>query len=149
MPGGRGQGPSDRQDETKKEDAMTTGPALGKIEQIALQATDLARAKAFYGDVLGLRLMFEVSGMAFFDAGGVRLLIGPPFRKEPPAGDVVIYFEAGEDWRATERALGERGVKFNRPADVVQRAEGREHVFRLFKDPDGNQLAIMGWRAAQ
>lgn len=127
---------------------MIEGPALGKIEQIALQASDLARAKAFYGDVLGLKLMFEVSGMAFFDAGGVRILLGPNFRKEPPAGDVPIYFHAGEDWRATEQALEARGVKFDRPADVVQRAEGREHAFRLFKDPDGNQLAIMGWRAA-
>ena len=127
---------------------MTQGPTLGKIEQIALAATDLARAKAFYGDVLGLKLMFEVSGMAFFDAGGVRLLIGPPFKKEPPAGDVAIYFHVGDDWRATERALEERGVKFNRPADVVQRAEGKEHALRLFKDPDGNQLAIMGWRSA-
>jgi methylmalonyl-CoA/ethylmalonyl-CoA epimerase len=120
---------------------------LSKIEQIAVPASDVGRATAFYRDVLGLALMFEVSGMAFFDAGGVRILVGPQFKKEPPSGDVAIYFEAGEDWRATETALESRGVKFDRPANVVQRAEGREHAFRLFKDPEGNQLAIMGWRS--
>jgi extradiol dioxygenase family protein len=126
---------------------MAKGPVLSKIEQIAVPSTDVSRATAFYRDVLGLPLMFEVSGMAFFDAGGVRILVGPTTRKGPPQGDSVIYFEAGEDWRATERALEERGVTLDRPADVVQRAEGKEHAFRLFKDPDGNQLAIMGWRS--
>jgi extradiol dioxygenase family protein len=127
---------------------MSKGPLLSKIEQIAIPSADVARATQFYRDVLGLSLMFEVSGMAFFDAGGVRILVGPTTRKGPPASDGVIYFEAGEDWRATERALEERGVTFDRPATVVQRAEGKEHVFRPFKDPDGNQLAIMGWRTA-
>ena len=124
---------------------MTT---LSKIAQIAVQSSDLARSIAFYRDTLGLPLMFEVSGMAFFDAGGTRILVGPMFRKEGPSGDVPIYFDAGEDWRATEAALQSRGVVFDRAADVVQRAEGKEHAFRLFKDPDGNQLAIMGWRPA-
>ena len=127
---------------------MTDTATLSKIAQIAVQTADLARAKAFYGDALGLSLMFEAGGMAFFDAGGVRILVGPAFRKEPPAGDVFIYFDAGEDWAATEAALESRGVKFTRDAAVVQRAEGREHALRLFKDPDGNQLAIMGWRKA-
>src|SRR5262245_46452652 len=126
---------------------MSTQPVLSKIEQIAIPSANVARATAFYRDVLGLKLMFEVSGMAFFDAGGVRILVGPTTRKGPPAADSVIYFEAGADWRATEAALESRGVTFDRPADIVQRAEGKEHAFRLFKDPDGNQLAIMGWRA--
>lgn len=120
--------------------------ALSKIAQIAVATSDLPRAIAFYRDALGLPLMFEVSGMAFFDAGGTRLLVGPMFKEAPPAGDVVIYFDAG-DWSSTEAALESRGVKFDRRAEVVQRAEGKEHALRLFKDPDGNQLAIMGWRA--
>lgn len=124
---------------------MTT---LSKIAQIAVQATDLPRAIAFYRETLGLPLMFEVSGMAFFDAGGTRLLVGPMFKKEPPSGDVFVYFDSGDDWRATEAALESRGVTFAPRTEIVQRAEGKEHALRLFKDPDGNQLAIMGWRAA-
>ena len=126
---------------------MSEGIALSKIAQVAVQTSDLARAIAFYRDALGLKLMFEAGGMAFFDAGGVRLLVGPMFKDTPPSGDVVIYFDAG-DWAATEAALESRGVKFRRSTEIVQRAEGREHALRMFRDPDGNQLAIMGWRPA-
>ncbi len=122
-------------------------PGLSKLEQIALGTRDLAKAIAFYRDALGLKLMFEVSGMAFFDAGGVRLMIGPSHTGKPPVGDAWLYFAAG-DWAATEAALEKRGVKFEKPAEIVQRAEGKEHALRFFKDPDGNYLAIMGWRAA-
>ena len=52
---------------------MTT---LSKLAQIALSTRDLPKAVAFYRDVLGLKLMFEVSGMAFFDMAGTRLMIG-------------------------------------------------------------------------
>ena len=121
---------------------------LSKIAQIGLQTSDIARAKRFYGDALGLPLMFEAGGMAFFDAGGTRLLIGPMFKKEPPSGEVPIYFDSGADWNATVAALESRGVKFAPRAEVVQRGDGKEHVFRLFRDPDGNQLALMGWRTA-
>jgi methylmalonyl-CoA/ethylmalonyl-CoA epimerase len=121
--------------------------SLSKLTQIALGTRDLAKAIAFYRDVLGLKLMFEVSGMAFFDTGGVRLMIGPAQTDKAPQGDAYIYFDAG-DWAATEAALERRGVKFDRPIEIIQRAEGKEHALRFFKDPDGNFLAIMGWRPA-
>jgi methylmalonyl-CoA/ethylmalonyl-CoA epimerase len=124
---------------------MTTLP---KLAQVALSTRDLPRAVAFYRDVLGLKLMFEVSGMAFFDAGGVRLMLGPAHHKGELQNNTYVYFDAG-DWQATEGALIARGLKFEREAEVVQRAEGKEHALRFFKDPDGNALAIMGWRAAK
>jgi extradiol dioxygenase family protein len=100
---------------------------------------------AFYRDVVGLKLLFEVSGMAFFDAGGTRLMIGAAHFTGDLQNNTYIYFDAG-DWYATEAALIARGLKFERDAEVVQRAEGKEHALRFFKDPDGNALAIMGWR---
>jgi catechol 2,3-dioxygenase-like lactoylglutathione lyase family enzyme len=118
---------------------------LSKLAQIALSTRDLPKAVAFYRDVLGLKLMFEVSGMAFFDAGGVRLMIGPAHHQGALQTNTYLYFDAG-DWYATEAALIACGLKFEREAEVVQRAEGKEHALRFFKDPDGNALAIMGWR---
>jgi methylmalonyl-CoA/ethylmalonyl-CoA epimerase len=124
---------------------MTT---LSKLAQVALSTRDLPRAVAFYRDVLGLKLMFEVSGMAFFDAGGVRLMLGPAHHKGDLQNNTYVYFDAG-DWYATEAALTAHGLKFEREAEIVQRAEGKEHALRFFKDPDGNALAIMGWRASK
>jgi extradiol dioxygenase family protein len=96
---------------------------------------------------LGLELMFEVPGMAFFDAGGTRLMLGEAKTDGPLQPNTYIYFDAG-DWQKTEAALEARGLKFDRKAEVVQRAEGKEHAIRFFRDPDGNALAIMGWRPA-
>jgi len=121
---------------------------LGKIAQIALTTQDLKKAVTFYRDTLGLKLMFEVSGMAFFDVGGTRLMIGEARLEGALQNNTYIYFDAGE-WQETEAALTERGLKFDRPAEVVQRSEGKEHAIRFFKDPDGNALAIMGWRSTK
>ena len=119
---------------------------LTKLAQIALSTRDLPKAVAFYSDVLGLKLMFEVSGMAFFDMDGTRLMIGAAHHTGTLQNNTYLYFDAG-DWYATEAALTKRGVKFDGDAEVVQRAEDKEHALRFFKDPDGNALAIMGWRA--
>ena len=120
---------------------------LSTIAQIALTTSDLKRSVAFYRDTLGLELMFEVPGMAFFDAGGTRLMLGEAKPSGPLQPNTYIYFDAG-DWQKTEAALEARGLKFDRKAEVVQRAEGKEHAIRFFRDPDGNALAIMGWRPA-
>ena len=124
---------------------MTT---LSKLAQIAISTRDLPKAIAFYRDVLGLKLTFEVSGMAFFDAGGTSLMIGPAQHKGEIQNNMFVYFDAG-DWYETEAALAARGLTFTGAAEVVQRHEGKEHAIRFFKDPDGNALAIMGWRAAK
>ena len=52
---------------------------LNQIGQIALNAHDVSRATAFYRDVLGMRFLFEFPPkLAFFDCGGVRLMIEVP-----------------------------------------------------------------------
>ena len=119
--------------------------ALSKLAQIALSTRDLPKAIEFYRDALGLKLMFEVSGMAFFDMDGTRLMIGAAQYKGPLQNNTYLYFDAS-NWAATEAALTARGVKFDGEAEVIQRDEGKEHALRFFKDPDGNALAIMGWR---
>lgn len=126
--------------------AAPATPQLAKVVQVAVVVRDLPRAIAFYRDTLGLTFMFETNGMAFFDAAGMRLMVG---RSDTlmPGGGAVVYFDAG-DWRATEQALLARGVRFTAPTEVVQREPGREHALREFVDPDGNHLAIMGWRPA-
>jgi methylmalonyl-CoA/ethylmalonyl-CoA epimerase len=124
---------------------MTT---LNSIAQIALTTQNLTGAVAFYRDTLGLKLMFEVPGMAFFDVGGTRLMLGENRLSEKLQNNTYVYFDAG-DWYETEAALERRGLKFDRPADIVQRTEGKEHAIRFFRDPDGNALAIMGWRPAK
>ena len=42
---------------------------LGCIGQIALTVTDLAEAKRFYGETLGMKFLFDAGTMAFFQCG--------------------------------------------------------------------------------
>ena len=61
-----------------REGEMTAvaGPfGLTRIGQIAVTIRDRPRAVAFYRDILGMRLLFEVPPkMAFFDCCGIRLM---------------------------------------------------------------------------
>ncbi len=121
----------------------STGPGLKGIAQVAIAAQDAAKLSTFYRDTLGLSLMFEASGMRFFGAGPVRLMIGPA--QGAKEGDKILYFEP-EDFAAAEASLSARGVSFGHDAVPLQREPGRELVLRPFADPEGNMLALMGWR---
>lgn len=124
----------------------THGRAAGlagrKLVQVALTTRDPARSLHFYRDILGLPLLFEAGGMLFFDAGGVRLLIGPENAAGPPGGS-ILYFDAPDiDRLGTE--LEAKGAEFLGPAQTVQRTEAGELKVRAFRDPDGNMLELMG-----
>jgi len=123
----------------------TPTPLLSGIAQIALASADPGKLVAFYRDTLGLPVLFEASGMTFFQSGATRLMIGAAQPGQSVGGDAVIYFEP-RDWSAAETKLEEAGVAFMHPAQVVQQAPGRELALRPFKDPEGHQLALMGWR---
>lgn len=115
---------------------------LGPIGQIAVNARDLERAVQFYRDTLGMKLLFQVPQMAFFDCGGVRLMLGiasePAF--DHPAS--VIYYRV-PDIRAAHSALAGRGVEFTSPPHFVAKLPDHELWLAFFHDPEGNTLALM------
>jgi len=123
---------------------MTASSLAGrKFVQVALFTRDLPRAVAFYRDTLGMSFMFETNGMAFFDMGGQRLMIGQIRNENEHPGGAAVYFDA-PDIDALIPALEKRGVKFGPRTEILQRTETHELKLREFKDPDGNFLALMG-----
>jgi predicted enzyme related to lactoylglutathione lyase len=116
---------------------------LESIGQIAVNAKDLGRAVRFYRDTLGLRFLFEAPPqMAFFDCGGVRLLVGvasePAF--DHPAS--IIYYRV-DDIQSAHRVLAGRGVAFITPPHLVARLPDHELWLADFRDTEGNVLALM------
>ena len=111
------------------------------LVQAALFVADLQRSIAWYRDVLGLPLMFVTNGMAFFQLGNARLMLGEHERAEGAGG--VLYFDA-PDLPELAAALTEKGVDFRRPADRLQSTEAGDLMLQSFTDPDGNALALMG-----
>jgi predicted enzyme related to lactoylglutathione lyase len=121
--------------------ATTTAPSA--IGQIALYVRDLDRAVGFYRDTLGLRFLFRAPpNMAFFDCGGVRLLIGLPESVERGRCSTIIYYRVG-DIQATASALRARGVRFLQEPHLVAKLPDHDLWIGDFEDGEGNVLALM------
>ena len=114
-----------------------------KLVQVALTCRDLDRARTFYRDTLGLLLMFEAGNMLFFDAGGTRLMVGLSEKPDAPIGGTYIYFDA-PDVEALAAALKAKGVELIGGVETLQRTATHELKLQFFRDPDGNEIGLMG-----
>ena len=70
-----------------------TGIGITRLGQIAMHTKDVERAAAFYEEKLGLKLLFKAPpGLAFFDRGGVRLMLERAEKPEFDHPSSVLYF---------------------------------------------------------
>jgi methylmalonyl-CoA/ethylmalonyl-CoA epimerase len=122
--------------------ATTSDVGLGTIGQIAMNAHDIARAVQFYRDTLGMRLLFEVPKMAFFDCAGVRLMLSLPENAEFDHPGSVLYFRV-DDISQAHATLKERGVPFIDEPHLIAKMPDHELWMTFFKDSEGNTLALM------
>jgi predicted enzyme related to lactoylglutathione lyase len=115
---------------------------LSHIEQIAIPVRELARATAFYRDILGMKLLFEVPPtLAFFDCDGIRLALSTS--SDPmydPPGSIVYYRVA--DIEAAHLDLEGRGVEFLQGPHRIAELGDVEIWMAFFEDTEGNTLAI-------
>lgn len=114
---------------------------LSKIQQIALVQHDVERAVPFYRDGLGLTLQFAMAGMAFFDAGGVRLMLTKPSSAEFDHRNSILYFEVA-DCAAAYAALKVRGVPFDDEPHLVGKTATHELWMAFCRDPEGNVIGL-------
>lgn len=122
--------------------AATDGFGLRRVGQIAINVHDLARAVRFYRDTLGMPLLFEVPGMAFFDCGGVRLMLGLPSGLEYDHPASIVYYRV-DDIQGARDVLEERGVRFTSAPHRVARMRDHDLWMGFFPDSEGNVLALM------
>jgi methylmalonyl-CoA/ethylmalonyl-CoA epimerase len=119
-----------------------TGFGLGRIGQIAVTITDLNRAVEFYRDTLGMRLLFQAPpNLAFFDCGGIRLMLAPA---EKPGENLssVIYYKVDDIQQAFE-SLSSRGVAFESKPHLIAKMPDHDLWMAFFRDPDRNLLGLM------
>ena len=116
--------------------------SLGSIGQIAINVHDLARAVAFYRDTLGLRFLFEAPNLAFFDCGGVRLMLGPPEKPEFDHPASTLYFKVADIRQATA-TLKSRGVAFEDEPHLIAKMPDHELWMAFFRDAERNLLGLM------
>ncbi len=114
---------------------------LSTIGQIAVQVQDVERATAFYRDVLGMKFLFHAPpGLAFFDVGGVRLMLSRP--EGEVGGTSVLYFTVGDIQQATA-TLKERGAQFHDEPHIIAKMDTHDLWMSFFKDSEGNVMALM------
>jgi catechol 2,3-dioxygenase-like lactoylglutathione lyase family enzyme len=119
---------------------------LGSADLVAfLATTDLARAKTFYGEVLGLETIEETPIAYVFDANGTTLRVSL-VDQLTPAPYTVLGWSVGA-LEAKIETLRARGVAFEAFAGMSQdelgiwTSPGGGRV-AWFKDPDGNLLSL-------
>lgn len=116
---------------------------ISSIGQVSINVHDLARAVAFYRDTLGLRFLFEAPPkMAFFDCGGVRLMLGVPEEPEFDHPSSILYYKVA-DIHSAWQALSEAGADLRSAPHVITRMQGHELWMAFFRDSEGNTLALM------
>lgn len=118
-----------------------TRPMVGPIGQISRHVQDIAAARHFYGEVLGLPHLYSFGDLAFFDCGGVRLFLSGA---EGGSGDESILYFRVEDIRLVHIALASQGVEFVDAPHMIHRHEdGTEEWMSFFRDNEGRHLALM------
>ena len=114
---------------------------LNEIGQIAITVQDLARAKEFYRDVLGMKFLFDAGPLCFFQCGSIRLMVTVP-EKPVACGGTILYFRVN-DIHETHRALLQKGAKFVDTPHLIAKMPDHDLWMTFLKDPDENLLGLM------
>jgi catechol 2,3-dioxygenase-like lactoylglutathione lyase family enzyme len=115
---------------------------ISGLGQVAINVHDLARATAFYRDQLGLPLLFTAGRLAFFDCGGVRLMLSPPEKPEFDHASSILYFKV-TDIAAAHEQMKQAGVRFEDQPHVIARMPSHDLWMCFFRDSEENLLGLM------
>lgn len=116
--------------------------SLSEIGQIAVTVHDLDRAVAFYQQTLGMKLLFRVPNLAFFECGAVRLMMSIPEKPEFDHPASVIYYKVA-DLAAAHAGLLARDVTFESPPHMIAKMPDHDLWMAFLRDSEGNLLALM------
>jgi methylmalonyl-CoA/ethylmalonyl-CoA epimerase len=115
---------------------------ISQIGQIAIPVQDLARAVAFYRDVLGLPLLFQVPNLAFFQCGEVRLLLSIPEGPDAPTKASVVYYKV-EDLQHAYQLLQQQNVKLVDEPHLIAKMTDHDLWMTFLEDSEGNTVGLM------
>jgi len=117
------------------------GIDIQNIGQVSVTVQNTDGAIAFYRDRLGLKFLFRAGQLAFFDCGGVRLMLSPP-EQDRRTFSSVLYFRVADIQKAY-LTLKNDGVEFVGAPNMIARMPDHELWLAEFKDGEGNFMALM------
>ena len=127
-----------------EEAPMPASTGLNHLGQIARHVKNIDESTTFYRDVVGLPLQYAFPNLAFFDLGGLRLMLEESAK---PGDESVLYF-AVDDIDQAYQALRKRGAHFVSAPHLIHRHDdGVEGWMAFFEDPEARVLGLMAKRA--
>jgi catechol 2,3-dioxygenase-like lactoylglutathione lyase family enzyme len=121
-------------------DASTSTDGYTMLGQVARTARSVEDSRTWYRDTLGLPELYAFPGLAFFDLGGVRLML----TEEGDGSQESILYLRVPDIHDRKESLEKRGVKFTHAPHLIHRHEdGTEEWMAFFEDNEGRLLALM------
>ena len=115
---------------------------ITQIGQIAINVHDLDRAVAFYRDILGIPFLYQFPGLAFFQCGEVRLMLGQAEKPEFDHPSSVLYYKV-RDIHQAYHSLKDYGVSLIDEPHLIAQMPDHELWMFFLSDLDGNTLGIM------
>jgi catechol 2,3-dioxygenase-like lactoylglutathione lyase family enzyme len=122
-------------------DAQTASGSYIMLAQIARTTKSFDESHAWYRDVLGLPELYSFGNLAFYDLGGVRLMLTE--EEGDLASESILYLRV-PDIHSAKAELEKRGVKFiNAPHLIHRHEDGTEEWMAAFEDNEGRPLQLM------
>lgn len=121
--------------------AIVNQDSFVMLAQVARTTKRFDESHAWYRDVLGLPELYSFDSLAFYDLGGVRLMLT---EEEGNVESESILYLRVPDIHAAAEQLKNRGVKFiNAPHLIHRHEDGREEWLAAFEDNEGRALQLM------
>lgn len=124
----------------RRDGVMDDDQGYVMLGQVARGTRDFAAAHVWSRETLGLPELYSFGNLAFFDLGGVRLMLTG---EGEGACESLLYLRV-PDIHARKASLEERGVTFTHaPHRIHVHDDGTEEWMAFFVDNEGRPLALM------
>ncbi|HEY2252064.1 MAG TPA: VOC family protein, partial [Planctomycetaceae bacterium] len=90
----------------------------------------------------GMKLLFRMPTMAFFDCSGIRLMLAQPEKPEFDHPASVIYYKVS-DLPPLHAALAAQNVTFEAPPHLVAKMPDHDLWMAFIRDSEGNLIGLM------
>jgi DNA-binding CsgD family transcriptional regulator len=119
---------------------MQTAATIAGVGQIARSVRDIRKSEQWYREMLALPHLYTFGSLAFFDCGGLRLMLS---QAEEIKEESIVYFRTANILKACEE-MTSKGVGFlNAPHLIHTHADGTEEWMAFFNDLEGRPLGLM------
>lgn len=123
---------------------MSNSPAaVAEIGQVAITVSDVAKAKAFYHEILGLKFLFDAGpNLAFLAAGSVRIMLTTSQGSGTVGKNSILYFKV-TGVQETYATFVAAGATAERAPQLTAKMPDHELWIGFVRDPDGNVVGLM------